>query len=164
MSPTQKTNLYKFTEKIIQTTLENAPQLLEVKSNQDLFNLAKETVEKIGVTARNCQLQYFNGVIPLEADCDTVEKQNNFSSELCSVKSDNGDCIDATNNLELTWYQYLDSMTCDNNDQLIQTYKLKSNNDILDCPIGDFCKSADNRNNLKKYMLREITADPRCSV
>ena len=72
--------------------------------------------------------------------------------------------MDGNNRLELRPYQSLGSMTCDNNGQNIHTYQLKSNDDILDCPIGDFCKSADNRNNLKKYMLREITVDPRCSV
>jgi hypothetical protein len=117
----------------------------------------------------NCTLNYFN-TSNASLNCDTVNIQNNFTSDLCRFRPpENIDefyiCKDTEKDLELVTPQNLDLITCPNN-TIIQTYKLSimSEKQELYCPIGEFCTDATNRNNLKNYIRGIITDDPRCII
>ncbi len=171
LSLNQKINRYDKLEKDVKILIEKIPQFLEIKSKQDFLTLVNEISEEAKEQTRKCTLNNLNGASPFDIDCDTIEKQNNFTSDLCKIiNSENGSCTDNKNEediLELNIPQNLKSIEIkclNDNKKNIYTYELKSNDDTLDCPVGDFCSKSDNREKLKNYMINNIEPDPRCSV
>jgi hypothetical protein len=180
-SPEYVNNVREYIKIANETILQKIPQLQDIKTEQDLFKVIAQTVSEVQdknilytVTQamseakeeiKKCNLNDIKGLTPNTINCDTIEKQNNFSFELCKFKNSiNNNCIDPKNKLELELQQNLGSIQCNNIPKPIQTYRLISDNYILDCPIGDFCSISDNRNKLKNYMINNTGPDPRCPV